>query len=759
MAKRKRRKPRTRRAPAPRRWRSAGWIVLIGLMTFAGYAVYLDFEIRGAFEGRRWAVPARVYARSLELFAGAPISIEQLTEELQRLEYRSVTNPQRPGEYHRAGNTLHVHTRQFRFWDAEEPARRLRIQFDGGVLRAVGPDTFGAALPIARLDPPQIGAIYPAHREDRVLIRLADVPPLLIQGLLAVEDRNFYQHSGIDLRAIARAAWANLRALSLVQGASTVTQQLVKNFFLTPERTLWRKSNEALMALLLEWHYDKDEILQAYLNEIYLGQRGRYAIHGFGLASRFYFGRPIEQLDAAQLATLIGFVRGPSYYDPWRHPQRALERRNRVLRQMAGQRLLDSAEAKRLQKQPLGIGERPAGGATPYPGFMDLVRRQLRQFYREEDLTSEGLRIFTTLDPVVQAQAERAVARWMGRLERRSNLSAGTLETALLVSARERGEVLALVGGSEPRYPGFNRVLDAARPIGSLIKPVVYLAALSEPDRYHLATRIDDSPIRIQGQNGTIWSPQNFDGEYRGAVTLRDALTNSYNVPVVRVGMDLGMERVLNSLRQLGARRSLDPYPSLFLGAAALTPLEVGQIYQSLADGGFATPLRGIREVLSADGQPLQRYPLVVEQAADPRAVFLVSSVLQQVVSVGTAKQLAEQISPNAAIAGKTGTTDGMRDSWFAGYTTDHVAVVWVGRDDNEPTGLTGSSGAMRIWGELMARLPLRPLELLPPEGIEWARVDRDSGLIANDRCERSDWLPFVRGSEPRQQAPCATPW
>ena len=223
--------------------------------------------------------------------------------------------------------------------------------------------------------------------------------------------------------------------------------------------------------------------------------------------------------------------------------------------------------------------------------------------------------------------------------------------------------------------------------------------------------------------------------------------------------MDLGMERVLNSLRGLGARRSLDPYPSLFLGAAALTPLEVGQIYQSLADGGFATPLRGIREVLSADGQPLQRYPLVVEQAADPRAVFLVSSVLQQVVSVGTAKQLAEQISPNAAIAGKTGTTDGLRDSWFAGYTSDHVAVVWVGRDDNEPTGLTGSSGAMRIWGELMARLPLRPLELLPPEGIEWARIDRDSGLIANDRCERSDWLPFIRGSEPRQQAPCATPW
>lgn len=728
-------------------------------LVVTAYTIYLDFQIRHAFEGRRWAVPARVYARPLEVFVGAPLSLAQLKAELQRLEYRAVADPRRPGEYGREGDMLRVYTRQFRFWDGEEPARRLKIGFDGGVVRALLPDGAGGEIPIARLDPPQIGAIYPAHREDRLLIRLEDVPPLMIQTLLAVEDRNFHEHSGIDLRAIARAAWANLRALAVVQGASTITQQLVKNFFLTPDRTLWRKANEAIMALLLEWHYEKDEILEAYLNEIYLGQRGQYAIHGFGLASRFYFGRPVDQLDAAQMATLIGFVRGPSYYDPWRFPQRALERRNRVIRQMAAQRLLTDAEAERLQTRTLGIGERPAGGATPYPAFMDLVRRQLRQFYRDEDLTSEGLRIFTTLDPVVQEQAERAVERWLGRLEKSRNLPAGSLETAVLVSARERGEVLALVGGSDPRYPGFNRVLDAARPIGSLIKPVVYLTALADPARYQLATLLDDAPLRIKGPDGNIWAPQNYDDEYHGQVTLREALINSYNIPVVRVGMDVGMAPVLDTLRRLGARRPLDPYPSLFLGAASLTPLEVGQIYQSLADGGFATPLRGIREVVSGDSQPLQRYPLVVEQAADAKAVFLLATVLQQVVGEGTAKGLASQIPPNAAVAGKTGTTDGMRDSWFAGFSADHVAVVWLGRDDNEPTGLTGSTGAMRIWGEMVARLPLRPLELLPPEGIEWVQIDRDSGLRANERCEHSDWLPFVSGSEPRERAPCATGW
>lgn len=729
------------------------------MLVLAVYTVYLDFEIRSTFEGRRWAVPARVYARPLELFTGASLSPDQLTRELQRLDYRAVADPARPGEYRRTGSTLDIHTRRVQFWDGEEQARRLLVRFDGGVLAALESRADGTALAIARLDPPQIGAIYPAHREDRVLIRLADVPPLLIQALLAVEDRNYYHHSGIDPRAIARAAWANLRAGGVVQGASTITQQLVKNFFLTPERTLWRKANEAVMALLLEWHYDKDEILEAYLNEIYLGQRGQYAIHGFGLAARFYFGRPADQLDSAQLATLIGLVRGPSYYDPWRYPERALNRRNRVLGQMAQQQLLDDAEARRLGARPLGIGARPAGGATPYPGFLDLVRRQLRQFYREEDLTSEGLRIFTTLDPVVQEQAERAVARRLPQLARGGGAEQANLETAVLVSARERGEVLALVGGADPRYPGFNRVLDAARPIGSLVKPVVYLAALADAERYQLTTRIDDSPLRIQGHDGTIWAPKNYDNEYHGEVSLREALIHSYNIPVVRVGMDIGMERVLDTLRRLGARRPLNPFPSLFLGAASLTPLEVGQIYQSLADGGFATPLRAIREVTSADGQPLQRYPLVVEQAADPKAVFLVSTALQQVVDAGTARGLASQVPANAAVAGKTGTTDGLRDSWFAGFTADHVAVVWVGRDDNEPTGLTGSSGAMRVWGELASHLPLRPLELLPPEGVEWAQIDRESGLLANRRCPASDWLPFISGSAPHQQAPCATRW
>ncbi|GAB4359568.1 MAG: penicillin-binding protein 1B [Gammaproteobacteria bacterium] len=737
------------------RRRLAGWGAVVLLLGALGYVLYLDITVRSAFEGKRWAVPARVYARSLELFSGAGLSADRLEKELTRLGYRSTASPQRPGEYSRHGEEFLVNTRAFSFWDGQEPARRLRIVFTGPLLRTVQSTRLDQPVPIVRLDPPVIGAIYPTHREDRILVRLDQVPDRLIRGLLAIEDRHFFEHHGIDYKAILRALWANIRALGVVQGASTITQQLVKNFFLTPERTLWRKINEAIMALLLEWHYDKEEILEAYLNEIYLGQRGSYAIHGFGLAARFYFGLELENLDTAQLATLIGLVRGPSYYDPWRFPARARERRDRVLQIMASQGVIGQSEAARLQGQALGIGERPRDGATPFPAYLDLVRRQLRQFYREEDLTSEGLRVFTALDPDIQAAAERAVTHWLERLERQRGMEPSVLEGAVIVTARERGEVQAVVGGRDPRFPGFNRALDASRPIGSLIKPVVYLAALSQPRRYHLMTPLEDTPIRIRGPGENIWSPRNYDGEYHGTVTLREALIHSYNVPVIRVGMEIGMERVLDTLQRLGARRPLNPYPSLFLGAASLSPLEVSQVYQSLADGGFATPLRAIRAVVSADGEPLQRYPLTVERAADPAPTYLIQTVLQEVVQEGTAAGLRSQIPGRAAVAGKTGTTDDHRDSWFAGFTADHVAVAWVGRDDNQATGLTGSSGAMRIWGELISGLKPRPLELLPPRGITWLEIDPASGLIAGRGCRQTVTVPFIEGSGPREKSDC----
>jgi len=711
--------------------------------------------VRAAFEGKRWAVPARVYARSLELFSGARLSAKQFERELKQLGYRRRAATTRPGEYSRNGEQFLVHTRSFRFWDGSEPSRRLRIAFSGRLLRTLQPESVSETVPIVRLDPPVIGAIYPSHREDRVLVKLGQVPAMLLDALIAVEDRSFYEHHGLDPKGILRALWANLKAFDVVQGASTITQQLVKNFFLTPDRTLWRKLNEALMALLLEWHYEKDEILQAYLNEIYLGQRGNYSIHGFGLAARFYFGRDLGNLDAAQLATLIGLVRGPSYYDPWRFPQRARERRDRVLKIMATQGMITQAEVERWQRRPLGIGNRPQDGASPYPAFMDLVWRQLRQFYRAEDLTSEGLRVFTSLNPDVQRGAEQAVTKWLERIEKSRTMENGLLEGAVVVTARESGEVQALVGGRNPRFSGFNRALDAARPIGSLVKPVVYLTALSSPNRYHLMTRLKDTPIRIKGPGETIWSPENYDGEFHDEVTLREALIHSYNVPVIRVGMDIGIEPVLRSLERLGARRPIDPYPSLFLGAAALSPLEVGQIYQSIADGGFATPLRAIRAVVSAEGEPLQRYPLTVKKAADAGATYLVSTVLQEVVREGTASALKSQVSSRAAIAGKTGTTDGNRDSWFAGFSADHVAVAWVGRDDNKTTGLSGSSGAMRVWGDLMGQLHPRPLEPLPPESITWIDVEPETGLLAGRACRDRLSIPYLRGSEPRREADC----
>ncbi len=758
MSARRRRKKTGTRRRGGRRARALRWLLALGcaaLALGALYTAYLDYQVRGLFEGKRWALPARVYARPLELYAGLTLSPEQLQRELELIRYQRVQDPRRPGSYVRTSDEFIVHTRAFQFWDGEEPEQVVRVRLDGRRVIGVHPLYGDEPVALARLEPAQIGAIYPTHREDRLLLRLAEAPPLLIETLLLVEDRKFYQHHGLDPRAIARALWANLRAGAVVQGASTLTQQLVKNFFLGPQRTLARKINEAIMAVLLEWHYEKEEILEAYLNEIYLGQRGAYAVHGFGLASRFYFDRPLAQLDPGQLALLVALIRGPGFYDPWQQPQRARERRDRVLDLMATHERIGRIDAEYFKARDLGVRERPEGAVTRFPAFLDLVKRQLRQFYREEDLRSQGLRVFTTLDPLAQDEVERALEGGVRRLASRQGLGAEELEGAAVLTARDTGEVLALVGGRDPRYPGFNRALDASRPIGSLMKPVVYLTALADPGRYTLASRLVDTPVRIQGPDRSIWSPSNYDDIYRGTVSLLEALVQSLNVPTVRLGMEIGVERVIDTLKRLGVSRPLAPYPSLLLGAAELTPLEVTQLYQTLATGGFATPLRAIREVVSASGDPLERYPLVLEQALDPAPVFLVDRALQEVVRNGTASALAAELPPELGAAGKTGTTDEYRDSWFAGFSAEHAGVVWVGRDDNQPTGLSGSTGAMRIWGRIFAALTHVPLELAPPADIALVEVGRQDGLLADQRCWDRLTLPFIRGSEPRRGSEC----
>jgi len=734
------------------RWALLGLFV-IGL----AYTAYLDVTLRAQFDGKRWSLPARVYARALELYPGRPLSEARLLRELHGLGYRDRDRPVAPGSYRRDGNRVDLVTRDFAFWDGVEPSQAISVVFADGRIKSLQRDPDGGALSLVRLDPRYIGGIYPAHHfEDRVLVRLADVPAALTQGLVAVEDRHFYTHHGLDFRAIGRALLADLRAGKVVQGGSTITQQLVKNYFLTNRRTLWRKANEAVMALLLELHYSKDAILQAYLNEVYMGQEGQRAIHGVGLASRFYFDRDVGELRLPQVALLIALVRGPSYYDPRQHPKRALRRRNRVLKVMAEQGVIDADAAHRAERAPLGVVPEVTSGITPYPAFLDLVERQLRRDYRDEDLRTEGLRVFTTLDPLVQHDVEHALSRDVGRLERSRGLAHDSLQGAAVVTSASNGEVLAMVSDRKPRYPGFNRALDAARPIGSLVKPAVYLTALAEPKRFNLLTKLDDSPLSLKQPNGTVWSPNNYEHVSHGEVPMYAALAHSYNLASVRLGLDVGLDKVVDTLHRLGIEQHLDPYPSLLLGAAPMTPYSVSQMYQTLAAGGFRTPLRAIREVTTADGQPLQRYPLQVEQAFDPTTVSVLDSALRNVPRIGTARALRDVIPAQVGVAGKTGTTNDLRDSWFAGFTTQYLAVVWLGADDNRSVGLTGASGALKVWSDFMDRLPLEPYTPTPIDGVEQVSIDPKSDLLAGPGCSGAVPLAFIKGTAPTEYAPCA---
>jgi penicillin-binding protein 1B len=723
-------------------------LLLLALLVTAGYGAWLDLYVRGHFEGRRWSVPARIYARAVELYPGMPMSADALETELRGAGYTRSRAAKRAATYSRDGDRINLHTRRFQFWDGEQPAQSVQVRFQGP--RLIGLRAKGGDQALVRLDPALIGRIYPSHHEDRVLVRLEEVPRGLVAALLSVEDRDFEHHHGVSPRGIARAMFANLRAGAVVQGGSTITQQLAKGYFLTGKRTWWRKLNDAAIALILEAHYDKAEILEAYLNEVYLGQDGQRSIHGFGLAAHFYFGRDLDALRLPEMALLVAMVRGPSYYNPRRHPARAKKRRNLVLDQMETLGIISDTRAAREKQAPLGVI--PAGrGTSRYPAFVDLVRRQLRRDYRDADLRGDGLRIFTTLDLRTQRGAEKALATRIKRLQRELGSRKGELEGAVIVTSPQSGEALAVVGGRRVGSAGFNRALDAVRPVGSLIKPAVYLAALERPRSYTLASPLLDEPVTIRASNGKLWQPKNYDNETHGRISLYEALVKSYNLATVRLGMQVGLDEVTDSLQRLGVERPLRPYPSLLLGAAELSPVEVTQMYQTLAGGGFRVPVRAIREVTSARGEPLSRYPLSVRQAFAPGPVFLVVEAMRGVMRDGTGRSAHARLGANLVAAGKTGTTDDLRDSWFAGFTEDLLAVVWLGHDDNTPAGLNGSRGALQVWIDMMKTLGPRSLDTQAPNGVEWAWTDVQRGLTTPAECPGSVRFPYVRGSQPQR--------
>ncbi|MEB4800763.1 penicillin-binding protein 1B [Acinetobacter soli] len=730
-------------------------LVIGGFIAFSIYVIRLDTVIRNKFEGQRWDIPAKVFARPLEIYTNASISQANFTQELNMLGYKSSDSYTKPGSYVNQGNSMYVHTRGFDFGDSSEPEQVLEVTFAADQVtdvRATKPSSTG----IARLEPMLIGGIYPQHNEDRVLIKLNKVPKTLIEALIATEDRNFYHHHGLSIRGTARALVSNVTG-GKRQGGSTLTQQLVKNFYLSPERTLKRKVNEALMSLLLELHYNKDEILEAYLNEVNLGQNGNYSINGYGLASQFYFGLPLRELNVAQQAYLVGLVQGPSLYNPWRNPEGALKRRNTVLNNMLVMGYLSQAEYEQESARPLGVLSKPSVGTAKFPDFLDIVRRQLRSEYQETDLTNQGLRIFTTLDPIAQTRIQDAFKASVGQLAKGNPSRLRDLQGAVLVSHPENGELVAAVGSTQD-FTGFNRAVDAKRQVGSLLKPVIYLNAI-ESGRYNWASRIQDRAVNVPTGSDQSWTPKNYSGGEHGEVTMAQALANSYNLSAVRLGQEFGVSAFTNKLKKFGVTSEIPSYPSVFLGAVNMSPMEMLSIYSNFATGGFKYPTRAIRSVVDANGKVLERFGLNVEQTIEPSSAYVLNYGLQQVMASGTGRSAYNSLPSSLKLAGKSGTTNDTRDSWFAGYSGNYVAVVWLGLDNNKVTGLTGSSGALPVWTNVMRQLRQQPVNLKQTDDVQWQWIDVASGNLSAQGCGGAMYIPMLRSTVPHQATSCAYPY
>ena len=737
------------------RRRLVTWVLAaigLGLGFLIPYTIYLNHEVSERFGQLRWQIPTRVYARPLQLAPGLTIDATTLKTELDAAAYHAGDGA-RPGTYARNGGRWLISSRGFNDVDGVVPARRIEVVLSGGRVASLREAGRRQSLKATRLDPARIATLYGQKQEERRLVRIEEVPELLVTGLQAVEDRDFNHHFGIDVTGMVRAAFKT--ATGTKQGASTLTQQLARSGLLGigREQTLTRKGKEILYALLIDARYDKRTILEAYLNQVYLGQRGAQAIHGVAAGSEFWFGRDLRDLSTEQVALLVGIVRGPSYYDPRRNPERALERRNFALGEFHETGLIDDAEYQRALKAPLAVTQTPGSvAANRFPAYVDLVRRQLARDYPADALSGAGLSVMSGMQPSAQGLAEAAVSRTLKSLDHKTR---PPLQSGLIVTDVHNGEVVAVVGSRSFDEHGFNRAVEAQRPVGSLLKPFVYLLALAQPGKYSLATWVDDSPVTVALGKGKNWNPGNSDGRSHGSVHMIDALAMSYNQATVRVGMQVEPERVATLIRTLAGIEA-EPNPSLILGAVDQSPYAMAQLYQFLASGGEIQPLHAVRGVLDANGKVVNRYDKAPApaQEGDAIAARLITVALQQAVSNGTGTQLIRDGLGRLSPAGKTGTSNDGRDSWFAGWTGDHLAVVWVGNDQNKETGLYGATGAMRVWSAIFSRLPTAPLKV-GDKGLDWQWI---TGTHTTDAdCAGARRFAFVAGFAP-SYTPCPAP-
>ncbi|MCG9695692.1 penicillin-binding protein 1B [Shewanella sp. Isolate11] len=733
---------KSRRKASPG-WGAKVWSLSwkLGLVLIAGltiYCIYLDQVIARKFEGQKWHLPAQVFSRSMALYPGAAVSHEQLIAELKLLGYRKVANPRQVGEFSASRTKVDLWRRPFLHPQGSQVEQRVMISFDSQGVSSVARQSDQRQLAVFHLEPVLLDRMIAGDGEDRLFVATDKMPPAIVQALLLVEDRTFYDHYGVNPFAIIRAALVNLSAGRTVQGGSTLTQQLAKNFFLSSERSLSRKLREALMAIIIDFRYDKDEILEAYLNEVYMGQDKSRAVHGMGLASQFYFGRPIAELTLDQQAFLVAAIKGPSYYNPWRYPERAQERRDLVLRLLMESEKISVAQYKAAASSPLGLRKFEKSVHQKLPAFFAVVKNELNRRFGDALLQQSGIKVYTTLDPMAQEAAEKAVESTMKRLDERNK----DLQVGMVVTDKYSAGIAAMVGDKVPSYQGFNRAVEIRRPIGSLIKPFVYVSALEQPKRFNLATPLQDQPITLKNEQGKTWSPQNFDKQFSGEVSLLTAMKNSMNVPTVNLGMAIGTDTVATTLDKAGWHDRIPEYPSMLLGAINGSPLMVAQVYQTLADNGRYRQLSAVTHVLDVNNQPLSGSGIASAQAIPAGSDFLVQHAMTEVVRSGTAKRLG-QAFPEVTLAGKTGTSNDSRDSWFAGFDERNVAAIWVGLDDNGKTSLYGSSGAMAVYQSFLKNRSPISLRRTPVNGVVQGYFD-NKGVAKERGCDNVTALPTL---------------
>lgn len=711
--------------------------------------IYLDSVVRDEFSQRAWDIPAKVYARALSFSVGQSLTKADLVAELKMLGYRKAIKAVSSGEYENYQQTFVIHIRPFNFWDGRRAAKLIQLTIVKDKISSLKDFSSDQAINYFRLDPLLLGNFHFNQKndlQDRQLVYLEDLPNDFISALLVTEDRQFYQHWGLSLKGIIRAFWSNLNQGEVRQGGSTLTQQLIKNHFLTSERSLWRKGREAIMAVLTEFHYDKKTILQAYINEVYLGQNANTAIHGFARASEFYFDQPLQKLELSQIALLIGMVKGPSFYNPRRHQQRAIKRRNLVLTQMFEQGLISQQSLVRAKSKTLMVVAKPPIKTSRVPAFMGLVKKELSSEYSALSLKKDGLKLFTSLDPVLQQKAEKSLSSQLNLLDQTKQL-----QGAVIVSDIVSGEIQAVVGDRNPNFVGFNRAIDAYRQTGSVIKPFVYLAALQRPEQFNLQSPIKDLSFSLTGSDGSLWTPKNYDqmehGDSDGNIALAEGLINSYNLATARLAMTIGIDEVVDTIESLGFEREIAGFPSIALGSKEMSPLEVLTLYQSIANFGVSVKPQVLLAVQDQHGNLLNRYQKKSEQVVDSESAFIIRYLLTEITKRGTAKSLSWKI-PNIDLAGKTGTTNDLRDSWYAGFDENKLAIVWLGNDNNQPTGLTGASGALQVWADLFKKLQISSVNLNAPSGVVFGY--RKGGFFSRfSDCKNKSLLPFYQAEMP----------